>query len=107
MTGKNPLWAAEQSGYSVEVMLRMYAKWPASPMNLPPDLPPHCHQRMTVVTNGALSGCPRGKSGGEGGIRTLRPILEDQQCYRSYKALLSPAIPLDPRISHRICHQHS
>jgi hypothetical protein len=78
MTGKNLLWAAEQSGHSVEMMLRMYAKWPASPMNLPPDLPPHCHQRMTVVTNGALSGCPRGKkSGGEGGIRTHVPELPD------------------------------
>jgi hypothetical protein len=27
MTGKNLLWAAEQNGHSVEVMLHMYAKW--------------------------------------------------------------------------------
>jgi hypothetical protein len=27
MTGKNLLWVAEQNGHSVEVMLRMYAKW--------------------------------------------------------------------------------
>jgi hypothetical protein len=40
------------------------------------------------------------ESGGESGIR------RGSACYGTYRALLSPAIPLSPRISHQICHRH-